>query len=98
MSAQARRHGFLFIGQGRFTWDVGSTLTLAMDTAATVNIRGARVGDDVNVVLDAPDNAFVYDGYVSATDVITLRAHNVSGGTVNPASTTATVTVTRSAR
>lgn len=95
MSAKARKFpGGRLIAQARFTWDIGSTATLVMATT-TVNVPEVKAGDAVVVTPDAPASGFVYDGYVSANSVVTLRAINCTSGTVDPASVVGTVLVIR---
>jgi len=68
----------------------------ANDTAAlTMTVTGAAVGDSVE--LGAPSTieaGLVWCGFVSATNTVTVRVHNTSGGAVDPASATWRATVT----
>ena len=93
MSAKARTK-FRLIGSGRFTWDVGSTVAGAQATT-TVNVPGAKVGDAVLATPDAAQAGFLYDGRVTDTATVTLRAVNASGATADPASTSFAVLVLR---
>jgi hypothetical protein len=45
---------------------------------------GAVLGDVVVLGTPVPPNHCIYDAYVSATDVVTIRCTNVGGGAVNP--------------
>lgn len=47
-------------------------------TTITVTVTGAQVGDqvDVNKASAAPNNAFILDAYVSATNTVTVVAYN----------------------
>ncbi len=67
----------------------------ANDTASlTMTVTGAAVGDSVH--LGAPstiETGLVWSGYVSATNTVTVRVHNTSGGAVDPASATWRATV-----
>jgi len=63
----------------------------------TITITGATVG--YPVLLGAPgglETGLIFCGYVSATDTVTIRLHNVSGGSINPASADWTVGVLKS--
>lgn len=90
---------------GGFGSVIGKVLTATAaldfpDTAAgvasdlTIAVTGAAVGDTVHLGLPAaPNTNFVFEAFVSASDVVKVRAHNVSSGSVNPASATYRVTV-----
>jgi len=78
------------------TLDFTSTLTLADSTDLTVTVTGAAVGDAVFIGLPAaPQANFTFMGFVSAADTVTVRAHNCSAGTLDPASATYRVTVVK---
>jgi len=75
--------------------DFGSTAQSAISTA-TVTVPGAQVGDTVS--LGAPSTieaGFLWSGFVSATDTVTIRLAKITTGTVDPAVGTWAVTVTR---
>jgi hypothetical protein len=60
----------------------------------TMTVTGAAIGDIV--MLGAPsaiESDLTWCGYVSAADTVTVRLHNSSGGSVNPASATWKATV-----
>jgi len=60
----------------------------------TMTVTGAATGDIV--MLGAPsaiESDLTWCGYVSAADTVTVRLHNSSGGSVNPASATWRATV-----
>jgi hypothetical protein len=60
----------------------------------TMTVTGAKVGDAVFVGAPAGlEASLVVMGFVSATDEVTIRAHNASGGSVDPASATYRATV-----
>lgn len=82
------------MAQARFTWDIGSTATLA-NASTTVNVPEVKPGDAVVVTPDAPAAGFIYQGYVSAASVVTITAINATSGTVDPASVAGTVLVIR---
>ena len=76
--------------------DFASTLTLADSADLTVAVVGAQVGDSVFIGLPAaPTAQFTFMGFVSSADTVTIRAHNCSAGTLDPASATYRVTVIR---
>jgi|11_taG_2_1085331.scaffolds.fasta_scaffold18295_2 hypothetical protein len=60
----------------------------------TITVTGAATGDVV--ILGAPsaiESGLTWCGYVSAADTVTVRLHNSSGGSVDPASATWKATV-----
>ncbi len=60
----------------------------------TIGVTGAAVGDNVALGLQAaPDAGIVFMAFVSASDVVTVRAMNITGTDVNPASATYRVAV-----
>ncbi len=62
----------------------------------TVSVTGAAVGDLVQVGLPASIDAnSSYMGWVSASNVVTVRFNNYSAGSINPASATFKVLVTK---
>lgn len=76
------------------TLDFASTLTLVDSADLTVAVVGAKVGDAVFIGLPAaPTAGMSFMGFVSAADVVTVRAHNGTAGTIDPASGTYRVTV-----
>lgn len=77
------------------TLDFGSTLT-ATSTDLTVTVTGAAVNDFVQVAPPAAPNANTcFTGWVSAANTVTVRFNNYSGGTVDPASGSYRVLVTK---
>lgn len=70
-------------------------LTLAANDQ-TVSAPGAKVNDIVLLGLPAaPTAGIVYNAFVSAVDVVTIRAFNVTAGTIDPAAATMRVQVVR---
>jgi predicted RecA/RadA family phage recombinase len=60
----------------------------------TITVTGAAVGDRVALGLPAaPAASFVFFAFVSAADTVKVRAMNISGGALDPAAATYTVTV-----
>lgn len=75
--------------------DFGSTDQSAISTA-TITVPGAQVGDVVS--LGAPstiESGFIWSGFVSAADTVTIRLAKITSGTVDPAIGTWTATVSR---
>lgn len=67
------------------THDFGSIATQAQATQ-TVTVTGARSsGSNVSVTAETPTSGIIVDGYVSAADTVTIRAHNYTSGAVDPA-------------
>ena len=76
------------------TLDFASTLTLASPADLTVTVAGAAVGDAVFIGCPAAVQAgFIFMGFVSAANTVTIRGFNVTAGTLDPASATYRVTV-----
>lgn len=76
------------------TLDFGSIATLASEDL-TVAVVGAAVGDAVHLGLPAaPAAGIAFNAFVSAADVVTVRAHNYTAGPVDPTSATYRVVVT----
>lgn len=63
----------------------------------TITVTGAAVGDTValGVPTAAVTNGIVYSAWVSATNTVTVRAHNYTGSAIDPASGTFKATVVR---
>jgi len=80
-------------------YKVTATLDFASITSnstgtITVTVTGATIG--YPVLLGAPgglESGLIFCGYVSAADTVTIRLHNVSGGSIDPANATWTVAV-----
>lgn len=55
----------------------------------TITVTGALVGDSVAPSLPAaPTAGIIYQMFVSATDTVTVRATNITGGAIDPAAQT----------
>jgi hypothetical protein len=92
------------ISQNGFIVGSGSTVSeLAVATAAlnfpsiattasadlTITVTGAAVGDYVVLALPAsPAAGIVFNAFVSAANTVTIRASNITGSSVDPASAT----------
>lgn len=62
------------------------SISAASTATLTVAVPGARVGDIVLMALPATVSAgVVYDARVSASDVVTVRAINITASPVDPA-------------
>lgn len=60
----------------------------------TATVTGAAVGDTVNVNPGAtPPAGVIFSAYVSAANTVTVRAQNITGGAIDPASDTYRLTV-----
>jgi hypothetical protein len=71
-----------------------SMATLTSATDLTITVTGATTNDTVVLGLPAaPTAGIVFSAFVSAADTVTVRAFNVSSGTVDPASATYKVKV-----
>jgi hypothetical protein len=65
--------------------DFSSINAQSQDTT-TLTITGVSSGDAVHVTPVTPTSGILVDGYVSAADTVTIRAHNYTSGSVDPAS------------
>jgi hypothetical protein len=70
-----------------------STLTSA---DLTITVTGAATGDVVALGLPAaPTAGIAWNAFVSATNTVTVRAHNYTGSSIDPASAAFRVQVTK---
>lgn len=77
------------------TLDFGSTAQSAISTA-TVTVDGAAPGDLVTLGPPSTIEAgFIWSGFVSADDTVTIRLAKITTGTTDPASATWNVQVTK---
>jgi hypothetical protein len=79
------RDSFRVIRQESASLDFGSIGTLT-SADLTISLPGAKVGD--LVVLGppaAPTAGIIFWAFVSAADVVTVRASNFTAGSINPA-------------
>lgn len=67
------------------TLDFGSIASLASEDL-TVTVTNAAINDSVSLGLPTPTAGIVFQGFVSAVDTVTIRATNITGGAINPAS------------
>lgn len=77
---------------GSVTWDIGSLGTLA-NSSTTIAVTSAVVGDTVTVSPTMPSAGVIVMGDVTSSGTITIRAHNTTSGTIDPASATFNVKV-----
>jgi hypothetical protein len=91
------------IGQAVSDDDVFLTATATLNFASiaaaasadlTITVTGAVVGASVHLGLPAsPAAGIIFQGFVSATNTVTIRATNISAGAVDPASASYRATV-----
>lgn len=67
------------------TLDFGSIASLASEDL-TITVTKAAVNDSVSLGLPTPTAGIVFQAFVSAVDTVTIRATNITGGAVDPAS------------
>lgn len=85
------------VGKARLTATAAldfASINAAASEDLTITVAGAAVGDSVSLGLPAaPTAGIVFNAFVSAANTVTVRATNITGGAVNPASATYRVTV-----
>jgi len=65
------------------------SITTLIDADLTIAVTGAAVGDACHLGLPAaPEGNIAFNCFVSATDTVTVRAHNYTAGSLDPASAT----------
>lgn len=81
------------IASATATLDFGS-ISAAGSADLTITVTGASVGDSVALGLPAtPASGIVWNAFVSAANTVTVRASNITGSAVDPASATYRATV-----
>lgn len=71
-----------------------ASIAAAASADLTISVAGAAVGDAVSLGLPAaPAAGLVFNGFVSAADVVTVRATNITAAAVDAASATYRATV-----
>lgn len=74
------------------------SINAANQADLTMTVNGAAVGDGVFLGLPAaPSAGLVFNAFVSALNTVTIRASNISGGSVNQGSMAFRVIVFKSA-
>jgi len=97
------------VSQNGFAGSTGLTLTSVLGATGTLNfgsiattasadltitVAGAAVGDTVALALPAaPAAGIVFNAFVSAANTVTVRASNITGSSVDPASASYSVLV-----
>lgn len=82
---------------GTATLDFAS-IAAAASADLTITVTGAAVGDAVALALPAaPAAGIVFFAFVSAANTVTVRAMNITGLAVDPASASYTVNVFKTA-
>ena len=74
--------------EGSVTTDFASIATGALSTAGTITVTGAAIGDYVEISASTDLAGLLPVGYVSASNTVTFRLVNLTGGAIDPASRT----------
>ncbi len=74
--------------QGSATWNPGSLNDGVGETSSGITVTGAALGDFVLVSAPYDLQGITCNGYVSATNTVTIRLQNETGGTIDLASGT----------
>lgn len=70
------------------------SIAAAASADLTIALSGARVNDVVDLGLPAaPTAGIIFQAFVSASDVVTVRATNITGSAVDPAAATYRVAI-----
>ena len=78
---------------GSNTLDFASIASLGQ-ADLTITVTGATIEDEVALGLPAaPTSGIIFNAFVSATNTVTVRAHNYTAGAIDPASATYSVRV-----
>jgi len=94
-NSTASRTIFARVLKGSGTLDFGSTASNG-ESDLTITVAGVADGDVVSLgVPNASATTGVFFAWVSATNTVTVRFHNTSGGSTDPVSGTFKVTVTK---
>lgn len=73
-----------------------ASIAAAASADLTITLTGAAVGDSVALGLpSAPTAGIIFQAFVSAANTVTVRATNITGSAVDPASATYRVTVSQ---
>lgn len=72
------------------------SIAAAASADLTIAVTGAEINDEVSVGLPAaPTAGIIFQAFVSAANVVTVRATNITAGAVDPASATYKVKVNK---
>jgi hypothetical protein len=73
---------------GSASLDFGS-ISAVSQANLTITVTGAAVGDEVILALPAaPTAGIVFNAFVSAANTVTVRASNITAGSIDPAAAT----------
>jgi hypothetical protein len=73
-----------------------ASIAAAASADLTISVTGAAVNNAVTLGLPAaPTAGLIFQGFVSATNTVTVRATNITAGAVDAASATYSVVVTQ---
>ena len=73
-----------------------ASIAAAASADLTIALVGAAVNDRVDLGLPAaPTAGIIFQAFVSAADVVTIRATNITAGAVDPASATYAVAIAK---
>lgn len=64
-----------------------ASIAAAGNATLTMTVTGAKLGHGVQLRIASPQAGFTYEGWVSATDTVSVKATNTTGGGIDAPAT-----------